>query len=115
MHEANFTEQIVYAIIEELKKYPDRKPRRVCVKVGEMLHLNEESVRMHYELLIKGTALEEAEIELKDDPVEVYCWQCNRRGPVTDHHLLTCGYCNATDVEVMKGNDIVIESIEIEQ
>lgn len=115
MHEANFTEQIVHAIISELKKYPEHRPRKVTVRVGEMLHLNEESVRTHYAIMIKGTPLEHAEIELKEEAVEIYCWQCDRKGPVEDHHMLMCSHCSATDVEIMKGNGIVIDSIELDQ
>jgi len=114
MHEANFTEEIVYAIQTELEKFPEHKPKRISVRVGAMLHLNEESVRAYYEQMTKGSGLEGVELVLSEEEVEVYCWQCNRRGPVVDHHFLNCKFCNSTDVEVMKGDKIHIDSIELE-
>ena len=114
MHEGNFTGQIVQAIMFELKKYPDHKPKRIKVKVGEMLHLDRESIKMHYLVLTKGTALEGAEIDLEEIPVNVYCWQCNRMGCVKDHHMPICSNCSSTDVEVMSGNEILVDSIDLE-
>ena len=53
MHEGNFTQQIVTSIVSELEKHPGYRPQRIKVKVGEMLHLEPESVRTHYALLTK--------------------------------------------------------------
>lgn len=114
MHEGNFTERIVAAILQELKKRPGYQPKRIKVKVGEMLHLEPESVKMHYAFLTKGTPLEKAELDLSEVKVTLYCWQCNHVMEVEDHHLLLCTYCSTTDVEVMSGNEVLIDSIEME-
>ncbi|MEI8344882.1 MAG: hydrogenase maturation nickel metallochaperone HypA, partial [Candidatus Omnitrophota bacterium] len=73
MHEGGFTGRIVATILEELKKFPGQKVLRVKVLVGEMLHLEPESVKMHYQLLAKGSALEGVELELEQVPVTVEC------------------------------------------
>jgi len=114
MHEAKFTEQIVENIISELKRYPQKKPRRIKVCVGEMFHLQRDSVLMHYEILTKGTDLENVKIELNEQAVEVRCRQCHKVGGVEDHHLLMCSLCGSRDVEVVCGNEIFTELIEIE-
>lgn len=114
MHEANFTKQIVNVIMDELMKYPETKPTMVKVAVGEMLHLVPDSVRMHFELLTKDTFLEEVLLELGEIPVTVSCRQCGHDGGVEDHHLLSCSHCQSLDVELKSGNEIRIESIELE-
>ncbi len=113
MHEGNFTRQIVDAILDELKSHRGQPPTRVTVKVGEMLHLVPESVRMHYDMLTQDTALQGVRLDLEEVPVVVKCRQCSEAGPVADHHWLACSECGSTDVELVEGNDVVIESIEL--
>ncbi|MBI4971457.1 MAG: hydrogenase maturation nickel metallochaperone HypA [Candidatus Omnitrophica bacterium] len=114
MHEGNFTEQIVAAILSELKKHPKGKVKQIKVKVGEMLHLEPESVKMHFELLTKGTRLEGIGLDLEEVPVTVCCLDCRAEGQVTDHHLLLCDNCDSRNVKITSGNNILIDSIELE-
>src|SRR3989344_4621337 len=114
MHEANFTKQIVDSVLSELEKHPELKPARVKIKVGAMLHLNSESVKMHYSLLTQGTGLEGIALDFEEVGVEVYCRDCNHVGPVADHHILLCSLCDSLKVELIKGNEILVESIEAE-
>ncbi len=111
MHEGHFTEQIVEAILEALKKQDGRSPSKIKVRVGEMLHLETESVRMHFLSMTAGTALEKAVLELEEVPVRVKCRQCGVEGPVADHHMLMCQSCDSRDLEVLSGEDVVIEEI----
>ncbi len=84
MHEGHFTDQIVEAIIEELKKHPGRKVESVTVKVGETYHLMPESVLMHYESITKSTSLEGVKLILLEEEILVLCSQCGKTGPVED-------------------------------
>ncbi len=114
MHEGQFTEQIVETILNELKKYPGKTPKKVEVVVGEIYHLEKESVRMHYDLLTKGSPLEGAALVLEEEPVRVKCRVCGETGAVEDHHLLICPECGSQDVEAVSGKEILIRSIEVD-
>ena len=114
MHEGNFTQQIVNSILEELKKYPSSRARVVKVNVGEMLHLNPESVRTHFEVMTKGTALAAASLLLKETAVKVQCRRCNSVFRPEDHHAPYCEACKTTDVSVLSGQDVTIEAIDLE-
>jgi hydrogenase nickel incorporation protein HypA/HybF len=114
MHEGHFTEQIVDAIIQELEKYPGRKPKRVNVKVGEIYHLVPESVLLHYEYITKGTPLQGVALQLSQVPVQVKCNACSQSGPVEDHHMLMCSHCRSLDVYPIAGNNVTIEGVELE-
>ncbi len=112
MHEANFTEQIVSSIIGELKNHPDSQPKRIRIRVGEMFHLNCESVLFHYHLLTNGTNLAGVDVELEEEPVKVLCHACQKIDRVEDHHLLMCSHCQSMDVEMTSGNAIFTEFVE---
>lgn len=114
MHEGKFTQQIVDTIIQELKKYPQHHPKKVLVSVGEVFHLEPESVRMHFAYLTKGTDLEKIQLDLKEIAVEIQCSACHYEGPLDDHHMILCPKCSSPKVKVTKGKDIRLESIEVE-
>ncbi len=113
MHEGQFTEKIVDAILLELKKFPGQKPKSVLVKVGEVFHLVPEAVKMHFEVLTKGTSLEGVLLDLQEESMEVYCPHCKKTTFVEDHHLVACPFCYAVDVTPIRGNQITVESIEL--
>lgn len=115
MHEENFTQQIVETILDELKNYANAKPKRIKVQVGEMLHLIPESVQLHFQILSRSTHLEGAELDLKEVPVSVRCLACHQIGGVQDHHFLACLSCGSMDVELLSGQAIIVESIELEE
>jgi len=114
MHEGHFTEQIVEAIIKEVGKYPAARVQRVKVSVGEMYHLEPESVKEHFLAMTAGTALGGAVLELDEIPVKINCRTCGLDGPVEDHHLMMCAGCGSTDVGVMAGDVVEIEEIDLE-
>ena len=114
MHEANFTENIVQAILDELRKAPPGRPTRALIKVGEMLHLNADSVRTHFQSLSRGTPLDGVELELVEVPVRLHCSTCRWTGDAEDHHLLFCSSCSSIAVDVLSGRDVIIERIEVE-
>ena len=114
MHEGNFTQQIVDTIIAELNNYPGYRPKRIKVKVGEMLHLEQDSVKLHFDLLTRGTLMADARLEMQGVPVKVRCRQCGNENSAPDHHMLYCERCSSTKVDILSGNNIVIEAVEME-
>ncbi|MBI2094738.1 MAG: hydrogenase maturation nickel metallochaperone HypA [Candidatus Omnitrophica bacterium] len=115
MHEANFTNRIVEAILEAADRIPGARPRKVRVLVGEMLHLAPASVALHYDRLTRGTRLEGVRLELEEKPARIRCRRCGREGGVEDHHFLICARCGSTDADLLSGNEIVVDSIEVEE
>jgi len=112
MHEGHFTEQIIEAVISELKKYPGRVVESVTVKVGETYHLMPDSVLMHFESITKSTALEGVKLNLIEEQIQVFCSQCGKQGPVEDHHLLLCSFCHSRQVKPVSGDKVTIEQIQ---
>ncbi|MFA5059727.1 MAG: hydrogenase maturation nickel metallochaperone HypA [Candidatus Omnitrophota bacterium] len=113
MHEGVFTEQIVEAILAQVKKDSLGKPKRIKVNVGEVFHLQKDSVLMHYQILTQNTDLCGVDLDLTEETVRVLCNGCQKEGPVEDHHLLMCSYCDSRDVKMISGDRISIESIEV--
>lgn len=110
MHEHKFTEEIVRSVLEGLEG--QARPQWVGVRVGEVFHLESDSVQMHFELLTQGTPLQGVELRLEEVPLVVLCRECGQKGTVEDHHLPTCGSCGSLDVQVLQGNKVEIRLAE---
>ena len=112
MHEGHFTEQIVEAVVNELKKYPGRAVESITVKVGEVYHLVPESVLMHFESITRSIPLEGVKLNLLEESLQVLCSQCGQQGPVEDHHLLLCTFCHSRQVKAVCGDKVTIDQIQ---
>jgi hydrogenase nickel incorporation protein HypA/HybF len=114
MHEGRFTEQIVRSILDAVGTNPAGKPCRVTVQVGEMYHLEPESVRLHFDALTRDTPLEGVELDLQEIAVRVHCHDCGRTGGVEDHHMPLCISCGSTKVSVVEGNHVRVSAVDLE-
>jgi hydrogenase nickel incorporation protein HypA/HybF len=112
MHEGRFTEDIVKAVLEGLAPYPGARLERVSVRVGDVYHLEPESVRLHFELATRGTRLEGTVLDLVEVPLAVRCRSCGSQGGVEDHHLPACRSCGSQEVTVLEGDRIEIQPLE---
>jgi hydrogenase nickel incorporation protein HypA/HybF len=113
MHEHKFTEQIVQSVLDELHQHPETRPKWVEVTVGEVFHLEEDSVQMHFEMLTRDTPLQGVELRLTEEPLEVTCRDCGETGPVEDHHLPNCNSCGSLAVKPVRGNHVDVRLMEV--
>ncbi len=121
MHEYALMENVIATIMVELKssgEVPPDRPLTVTLKVGALEMHSEEATRQAFEVLTKGTALEDAQLNLIILPVTLACSQCGFQGPLpmgaADPHdampLAECPQCGAlTPVQGGRG----VESIEL--
>lgn len=114
MHEGQFTEKIVDAITAQLADVPGQKVKTVRVKVGEVFHLVPDAVKMHFEIITRGTALEGVKLDLLEETLQVYCPHCQTTTAVEDHHMMACPLCYAVDVKPVRGHEIVVDIIEVD-
>jgi len=114
-------ENVIAAIMAELQKTgekPAGPALEVSLKVGALEMHSEAASRQAFEVLIKGTALEGARLNLIVLPVTLVCTECGFQGPLpmgaADPHdafpVAECPQCGAlTPVQGGRG----VESIEL--
>ena len=114
-------EQVIAQILTELQQQ-DRPPGgsglEVALKVGALAVHSEAATRQAYEVLVKGTALENSRLKLTIEPVTLICGQCGYKGPLpegaVDPHdlspLAECPRCGAVS-PVQGGRGV--EAIEL--
>ncbi|OFZ19393.1 MAG: hypothetical protein A2X94_13710 [Bdellovibrionales bacterium GWB1_55_8] len=115
MHEHAIAAKIV-AIVEEEIAATDlsRKVRRVVIEAGRMHALVPDSLRFHFEVIIKDKPrLESAELVLRSKPITAECGTC-RKVIVLDDPVFVCHECHGA-VRQLSGNELLVDSIELDE
>lgn len=112
MHEVSVIKEIVDSVQEEIQKYPDSRVESVSLKVGKMRQFVPDIMKFCYSVATKETPLEGSQLLLEEVPVRIYCRYCNLTLRL-DEYDFHCPDCQAVDVQVVSGNELVLESIKL--
>lgn len=114
MHEMGIAMEIVEiakaSIPEDMK---GAKIQRVNLQVGKLSAIVVASLTFCFDLIIKDTPLEGAELAIEELPVVVRCKDCQVQWTVTEP-VFTCQQCQGGNIEILSGRELDIKSIEIE-
>jgi hydrogenase nickel incorporation protein HypA/HybF len=87
---------------------------RVDVRVGALRQVVPASLAFAFDVLAAGTPAEGAELVIEPVPVRVCCHACACESTV-DAFPLACPQCGGIDVDVVAGEECVVESLELEE
>lgn len=108
MHELGLCTSIVDAVE---RRAGDRPVARVRVQVGRLHHVHPEAFDQSFAIAAMGTVAEDAAAELVLLPVRARCASCEQVWDA-DEIPTACGACGAVDVELVGGDELLLESIE---
>lgn len=108
MHELGLCSSIVEAIEN---RAGDRPVARVTVRVGRLHHVHPDAFDQSFAVAAMGTIAEDAAAELILLPVRARCADCTTAWDC-DEIPLACPACGAVVVELVGGDELVLESIE---
>ena len=113
MHEAHLAEDLVEVAVAEAEKQNATRIRSVRFKVGKKFQVVPEALEMGFRMAAEGTIAQDAALEVIQVPLAGRCRGCEARVE-SDEPILVCESCGSTDVEVLQGNEMVLESLEVE-
>jgi hydrogenase nickel incorporation protein HypA/HybF len=111
MHELALADAIVRICCDHARGRP---VTGVEVKVGRLRQVVPDALTFAFELVAAGTPVEGAELELEEIPTRVECSACGATTEV-DSFPLACARCGNLDTSVVAGEELHVESIEVEQ
>ena len=86
---------------------------RVDVRVGRLRQVVPASLSFAFEVVAQGTELEGAELVIEQVPAAGTCRECGSAGELPDFPLL-CASCGSVDLDIMGGEELEVESLEVE-
>jgi len=108
MHELSITRSVVDAVLQRL---PDTRIAEVRLEIGKLSGIVPDSVRFCFDLVVAGTLLEGARLDIDEPSGRAHCVDCDTEFAVDDLILL-CP-CGSANVEVLAGRQLRIRSVEV--
>lgn len=104
----------VFEVIElTISQHDIKRVLQVKLRVGELTNAEPDALRMAFEAYSKDTVCEGAELLVERVPVRGRCQNCNREFKVESIFFL-CPNCRNTNIEVIQGEELLLESLEVE-
>ena len=115
MHEFSICEGVVDAALEEMRKLdpPPARLRRARIVAGALRQIVPDAMTFAFEVLTKGTPAEGATLEIVNSPITARCRECGWQGEIQDMRF-QCSACGAVALALTGGDELYLESLEIE-
>ena len=113
MHEAKVAAGILETVERVARENGGSRITGIKLQIGEFTCIQPESLRFCLEALGKGTITESAAISISRIKTRAACAECDNRFDVHEIQF-HCPTCASTNIELVSGRELVIESIEVE-
>jgi hydrogenase nickel incorporation protein HypA/HybF len=84
------------------------------MKVGHLRQIVPSALSFSFELVAAGTPVEGAQLEMEEIPVIGKCRECEVQSQL-DSFPLQCTACGNFDLEILRGEELLVESLELEE
>ncbi len=110
MHELAIAESVVRIA----ERHADgRRVTKVYLKVGHLRQVVPSALAFGFELVAQETSVEGAELVLEEVPATGKCRACGSESRL-ESFPLQCKACGGFDLEIVAGEELYVESLEIE-
>jgi hydrogenase nickel incorporation protein HypA/HybF len=113
MHEFGITENIVNIALAKAGEAEASKVVQINLVIGEMTGFVPDCIQFYFDSLSKETIAQGAVLHFESVPTQLRCRNCSTVFRPEDT-LWSCPRCGGQSVEIFKGRELYIESIEVE-
>jgi hydrogenase nickel incorporation protein HypA/HybF len=111
MHELSIAEAVVGIV---RRHAAGRQVMRVELKVGHLRQVVPSALEFAFSLLAEGTELAGAELAIEEVPPGGRCRACGVDGDLAAFPL-RCAACGSLDVELRRGEELLVDELELEE
>lgn len=111
MHELSIGSAVVGTAVRHAAGRP---VRTVHLRVGQLRQVVPDSLTFFFELVSRETVCDGARLDVEHVPAVLGCGPCDRTWTI-DVPAFRCPACGGADVRVLAGNELEVESIEVEE
>ena|ERR1700733_11343336 len=114
MHEMGIADSILQAVRTEMLRQPGTYPTKVCVRIGEMTAVDEESLRFCFEAISRETDLESLKLDVEICPRRHFCLACGQEFAVHNYDF-RCPQCASPETQCCGGDELELGYLEVEE
>jgi len=110
MHEMSIATELLRQVLEAAAEHGAGCVEKVVVRCGVLRQVVPEALDAAFTAAARGTTAEDATLEMEEEPAEARCRRCGESFRCrVDNYL--CPTCNQADVEIVRGNQILLMSV----
>jgi len=113
VHEISLMSGVFEVIEATLSQLTIKKVTQVKLKIGKLTNAEPDALTFAFEAYSKGTVCEGAELLVEIVPVRGQCKNCGEEFLVQEL-LFFCPKCKHSGIEVIQGEELLLESLEVE-
>ena len=103
------------AVLESVLRHADgRRVSAVKLRVGHLRQVVPDSLEFYWDIVTRDGLCEGSVLELEVVPARLSCAAC-ARGWEIELPVFRCPTCGGADVEIAAGDELEVESIEVEE
>jgi len=113
MHELAIATELFKQVEKIIKDENLNRVISIKLKTGKFHQIVPEAFDFAMEVITKGTKVEGVKMIYNEVPITIKCNQCHIQNEVKDFYFV-CEKCGLSDVEIISGNELMFESMEVE-
>jgi hydrogenase nickel incorporation protein HypA/HybF len=114
MHELPITENLLAITLRHATTAQATRVLRVHCAIGQLSSIVDDSVQFYWNLIAKDTIAAGATLTFKRVPATFRCLACQAAFNLHQQQDFTCPHCGSLDVMITGGDDLRLDSIEVE-
>ena len=112
MHEVSMMQNTLDIAIAQARQNGATKIECLTLNIGELSGVIPEALEFAFEVLIRGTMAENAQLEIKIIPVVCYCQECDRQFK-PNNNIYECPQCQQISTHIIKGRELELASLVV--
>lgn len=113
MHEMSIAQGLLDIVREEMEKHHATVLRSVRLNIGQLSAIVPESLSFCFEVMVAGTELEGARLDMEVIPLRGICRACKREFEIKNY-AFECPHCDSRDIETVSGQELSIVEMEVD-
>ena len=113
MHEFGIVQNIVDQAVAAGAKHGAKRITTIYLKLGQLNEIEPSTVEFLFAGMSRGTMAEGAKVETELVSSSLECRRCGHSFSATSR-VTACPHCGSADYKVLKGDELIIESLDVE-
>ena len=113
MHELAVAQALVEQVNAVIDQHGAALASQIRVRIGPLAGVVPELLASAFPLAAAGSRMEHAELEFAHAPIQVRCQTCGLDTEAAMNRLI-CGACGDWHTQVISGDELLLESVELE-
>jgi len=111
MHELKIAEDLSGIVLEAAKDAKLEKVVKVNITFGQLVQIVPEIFETAFSEAVRGTIAEGSKLNIVIIKIRMKCKDCGKEFRITGN-IFACKFCGSTDMDIVRGKEIFIKSIE---